>query len=78
MMHWANWLTQVKYHHRDLRCELARDRLAAQALAAQSRRVTLSGRALAWLGIGLVEWGSHLQERYGKVTLSPSVAQERT
>jgi hypothetical protein len=49
---------------RDRLREAEQYRLATQARLAHGRRGPHIRRALSWFGQRLVQWGSHLQERY--------------
>jgi hypothetical protein len=57
------WQVRREYNRDRLR-EAERYRLMKQACLARRRQDRFYCRALTWLGRRLVDWGSHLQERY--------------
>ena len=68
-----DYLAQKAYYAEQARVA-AHDRLVRTALANREPRVRPVGRALAWLGARLVEWGTSLRDEYGHV-VSPRIPQ---
>ena len=56
--------------HEDFRREAEIERLVRSGQPAQARKPVLAQRALGWLGVRLVAWGSRLQRSaYGQGTI---------
>ena len=73
MYDWNAFAVQ-KEHRQDMLREAENERMVRLARMGNQANHRLHCRVLSWLGCHLVNWGLHLQKRYGAAPVTPATA----